>query len=82
LTLSEVDLPNPQNYKYARYEITADFKDTNTGRGLLPTYSINDREGHLNYSEAANRAIASAEKRINSEYKDSLETYLSQLSVK
>ena len=78
LSLSEVQLPNQQN-KFARYEIIANFIDTATRTGLLPSYSINGREGHLNLPEAENRAIAAAERKINTEYRDLLAEYFSQL---
>jgi hypothetical protein len=78
LSLSEVQLPNQQN-KFARYEVIANFTDSATGIGLLPSYSINGREGHLNLPEAENRAIAAAERKIVSEYADLLAESLSQL---
>ena len=77
LVLSDVDSPN-QN-KFARYEITANLIQTNTRQGVVPAYSINGREGHLNHSEARQRAIRAAESKINSDYKELLEEYLSQL---
>ena len=77
LALSDVDSPN-QN-KFVRYEITANFIQTSTRQGVVPAYSINGREGHLNFSEARQRAIRAAEAKINSEYKELLEDYLSQL---
>jgi hypothetical protein len=80
LALTEVQLPaNPQNYKWARYEISAEMIDVKTRQGLLQTYSINDRSGHANLQEAQNRAIADAEKRINTEYKKLLEESLVNL---
>jgi len=78
LNLSEVQLPNQQN-KFVRYEISANFTDTRTGTGLN-SYNINGREGHVNISEAENRAIAAAEKRINEDYSNSLtEAFLTLL---
>jgi hypothetical protein len=70
-----------QTFKYARYVIDANLKDTRSGEVLIP-YNITDREGHNNYSEAVNRAYGSAEKKINKEYGNILKEFLSSLSVK
>jgi hypothetical protein len=78
LALSEVQLPNQQN-KFARYEISAQMIDARSRQGLLQTYSINGREGHLNYSEAQDRAIRAAETKINNEYKELFEESFAQL---
>ncbi|MCL2139482.1 MAG: LPP20 family lipoprotein [Treponema sp.] len=78
LSLSEVNLS--QQYKFARYEITANFIQMSTRQGVFPAYSINDREGHANYPEAEQRAIRKAEARINEEYKNELEKNLSQFN--
>jgi hypothetical protein len=78
LALSEVNLANQAN-KFARYEIAAEMIDVRSRQGLLPTYSINGREGHQNYPEAQERAIRAAEAKINSEYKAELEEKLIQI---
>jgi hypothetical protein len=80
LRLSEVQLPNQQN-KFARYEVDAKLTDTAAGAVLLP-YNFNGREGHLNISEAENRAVAAAEKKINDGYGNVLSEYLSTLLPK
>ena len=78
LALSEVELTGQAN-KFARYEITANLIQTSTRQGVVPTYSINGREGHTTYSEAQQRAVRAAETKINNEYKELLEDHLSQL---
>jgi hypothetical protein len=78
LALSEVELAGQTN-KFARYEITANLIQLSTRQGVVPTYSINGREGHATLSEAQQRAVRAAESKINSEYKDLLEDHLSQL---
>jgi hypothetical protein len=77
LRLSEVTLGNQQN-KFARYEVDANLTDTAEGMVLLP-FNINGREGHLNLPEAENRAVATAEKKINETYGAILSGYLSTL---
>ena len=76
LALSEVTLDNPN--KFSRYEIAADLRDASTRQSEIPVWSINGREGHANYSEAAQRAVRAAEARINSEYKGLLEKSLAK----
>jgi hypothetical protein len=78
LSLSEVQLANQQNI-FVRYEISANLMDIKSKQGLLPVYSINGREGHITLSEAENRAIAAAERRINEEYRNLLEENLLRL---
>jgi hypothetical protein len=80
LTLSEVQLQNQPN-KFARYVVDANLTDTAEGVVLLP-YNINGREGHLNLSEAENRAVAAAEKKITEGYGGILADYLSTLLPK
>ncbi|MDR1100498.1 MAG: LPP20 family lipoprotein [Treponema sp.] len=80
LSLSEVQLPN-QNNKFARYVVDANLTDTAEGMVLLP-FNINGREGHLNLSEAENRAVAAAEKKIKDGYGKILSDYLSTLLPK
>jgi hypothetical protein len=80
LTLSEVQLANPQN-KFARYVVDAKLIDTADSAVLLP-FNINGREGHLNLSEAENRAVSAAEKKINETYGPILSEYLSTLLPK
>ena len=79
LNLEEAVFQNNAN-KFSRYVISANLIDANTRQSVIPNvYSINDREGHANYSEAMQAAIRSAERRINSEYKELLEASLAQL---
>ena len=78
LALSEVQLPNQTN-KFARYEITANLIQRSTNQGVIPAYSINGREGHLNLSEAQQRAVRAAETKINNEFRGELEDHLSSI---
>ena len=82
LNISEVQLQNLQGFKYARYELIAELVDTSTARVVLVPYSINDRQGHASLSEAENRALAAAEKKIGEEYRDELNDYLSRMLPK
>jgi hypothetical protein len=81
LSLAEVVNPNPQNNIFVRYEISANLIQVSTRQGVVPAYNINNREGHRTKSEAENRAIMSAERRISEEYVDMLIEHLSQLIV-
>jgi hypothetical protein len=76
-SFSPVDLPNQPN-KFVRYTLDANLTDTGTGNILLP-YNINGREGHLTQTEAENRAVAAAERKINETYGAILSEYLSTL---
>jgi hypothetical protein len=78
VSFAPVDLPNQQQYKFVRYVVDANLTDTVSGSVLLP-YNINGREGHLNISEAENRAAAAAEKKIGAEYENTLKAYLDGL---
>jgi len=62
--LEDVDLANPNNYKYVRYILTYSLKNRD-GAELLSS-SSNGREGHLTVSEARQRAIRAAEQAIGS----------------
>jgi len=62
--LEDVDLANPNNYKYARYILNYSLKNKD-GAELLSS-SNNGREGHLTVSEARQRAIRAAEQDIAS----------------
>jgi hypothetical protein len=77
VSLSPVDLPGQTN-KFTRYVIDANLMDMNDDTILLP-WNINGREGHLNQSEADNRAIRGAEDKIKKEYSNILKTYLSSI---
>jgi hypothetical protein len=76
LKISEVQLNNPN--KFARYEVSANLIDTGSGRAVLVPYNINGREGHATLSEAENRALAAAEKKIGNEYFSVVQEYLSR----
>jgi hypothetical protein len=76
-SFSPVDLPNQTN-KFVRYTVDANLTDTSTGSILLP-YTITGREGHLNLTEAENRAVSGAERKIAGEYAPRLSEYLSSL---
>jgi len=62
--LEDVNLANPDNYKYARYILTYSLK--NKDGAELFSSSNNGREGHLTESEARQRAIRAAEQNIAS----------------
>ena len=74
---SSVEFPNQQN-KFTRYTIDANLIDTRDASVLLP-FNINGREGHISLSEAENRAVAAAEKKINDTYGTVLSDYLVRL---
>ena len=81
MTVSQADLPNDNNYIYARMELNANLTDTSNGQVLRP-YSFGNpplREGHRTLSEAENRLFTTAERKIDSEYADFLRAYLSRL---
>lgn len=80
LTLSEVALADNPN-KFARYVMDSRLVDRKTGAALLP-YGITGREGHTTLSEAENRAVRAAEKKIKEDYKKAFADYLSKLSAK
>ena len=77
ITISPVELAGNTN-KFVRIELSANLTDTSDGTVLLP-WNFNERHGHLNESEAENRAFSGAERKINDEYKDYLSTYLARL---
>ena len=77
ITTTAVVIANNQN-KFTRIELKADLKETKTGTVLLP-YDFNNREGHSTQEEADNRAYISAERKINAEYVELLNNYLSRL---
>jgi hypothetical protein len=77
VSLTPVDLPGQTN-KFTRYVIDANLMDMNDDTILLP-WNINGREGHLNQSEADNRAIRGAEEKIKKEYSNILKAYLSSI---
>jgi hypothetical protein len=74
VVLDPVDLPNQQN-KFVRYTIEAMLTDSVTGGVLFP-YTVSGREGHISVTEAENRAIAAAERKIKGEYGKLLASYL------
>jgi hypothetical protein len=78
LALEEVKYANNVN-KFARYEIAAQLIDVASRQGLLPTYSIDIREGHQDFTLAQDRAVRVAETRINNEYRGQLEGSLMQI---
>jgi hypothetical protein len=80
VTLDPVDNPNQSN-KFVRYVVVANLMDTTENSVLLP-FSINGREGHLSISEAENRAIMAAEKKINESYGGELSGYFLALLSK
>ncbi|ULQ60835.1 LPP20 family lipoprotein [Brucepastera parasyntrophica] len=82
LSFSPVDMgQGGADNKFVRYTIDARLTDTQTGLVLIP-YSANGREGHLTVSEAENRALRTAEKKVNTDFSDKFAQYLSHLSTK
>jgi hypothetical protein len=77
ITSSVVEIANNQN-KFSRIEVTANLTDTATQAVLVP-FSFNSREGHTSQAEADNRAVLTAERKINSDYAKELKDYLSGL---
>ncbi|MDR1957237.1 MAG: LPP20 family lipoprotein [Treponema sp.] len=77
LELSPVELPGQQN-QFVRYVIEGNLIDTRDASVLLP-FSINGREGHRSLSEAENRAVGVAERKINDTYGGVLAHYLATL---
>ncbi|MDR2481235.1 MAG: LPP20 family lipoprotein [Spirochaetaceae bacterium] len=75
-SLETVDLQNIN--KWARYAIDAQLTDNNSGL-VLQTFTENGREGHINQTEANNRAVLGAAEKIKDEYPASLEDYFSGL---
>jgi len=80
INISSVDNPN-NNFKFVRIVVDLNLRDTATDT-VITTYSFNDRQGHATESEAENRAIAAAEKKINVEFKDFFIEVLGQLLPK
>ncbi len=80
LTLSEVALKNNEN-KFARYIVDARLVDTATGSVLMP-YNAQGREGHATMSEAENRAVRAAERKITEDFNKAFSGYIAQLSQK
>jgi len=80
LSLDEVAFQN-NPYKWIRYVVDANLIDTSTGAVLFP-YNINEREGHTSLSEAENRAVSAAEKKINNDYLNALRLFISQNTKK
>jgi hypothetical protein len=78
VSFEPAELPNQQQYKFVRYVVDANLTDTASGSILLP-YNINGREGQLNITEAENRAVMAAEKKIGAEYENALKAYLDGL---
>jgi hypothetical protein len=63
---------------FSRIELAANLIDTGNGTVLLP-FNFSDRQGHTSQSEADNRVIMAAERKINTEYADFLHDYLFRL---
>ncbi len=80
LALSAVDLPDNPN-KFSRFMVDASLRDTVTGNVLLP-YSVSGRDGHMTQSEADNRAVRLAERKIKGEFGSAFTAYFSGLGGK
>jgi len=77
---NEVVFPNSTN-KFCRFTVSAELIEKSTDSVLLP-FNIVDREGHLTYEEAQNRAVMQAEKKIGEEYPAVFKEYLDSLLPK
>jgi hypothetical protein len=77
VSLEPVDIPGQTN-KFSRCVIDANLMDMNDDTILLP-WNFNLRSGHLNQSEADNRAIRDSEAKIKAEYGNILKAYLSSV---
>ena len=75
VNLSEA--PSAQNI-FVRYEINANFIDTDGNRVLVP-YNISGREGHTSLANAENRVFSAAEKTIAEGFSQALNDYFSRL---
>ena len=77
VSISPVDLPGNPN-TFVRIEISANLVDYDSGLTLI-SWSMNERHGHANVTEAENRAFNSAESKVAEDYKNYLSTYLARL---
>jgi len=80
LSLTEAELKDNPNV-FVRYLVDAELMDTLIGAVILP-YSINGREGHATLSEAENRAVKVAEKKIKADFGKSFADFLRGLQAK
>ncbi len=80
LALSPVELPDNPN-KFARYTVDATLRDAVTGNALLP-YSVSGRDGHTSQSEAENRAVRAAERKIRGDFGTAFTGFVSGLGGK
>jgi hypothetical protein len=78
--MSEVTFPNNTN-KFCSFTVSAELIENSTDSVLLP-FNITDREGHLTYEQAQNRAIMQAEKQIGEKYPEIFKEYLDSLLPK
>jgi len=79
IVMNEVALENQKN-KFVRFVIDAKLRDVKTGTVILP-FSLNGREGHVTISEAENRAMRTAEKKVREAFAPAFTAYLTQLSA-
>ena len=80
VTLQPVTIQGNANV-FTRIEVTANLVDTSDRSVILP-FSFNSREGHISQTEADNRAILVAEKKIGADYAKMLTDHLSRLLPK
>jgi hypothetical protein len=66
------------DFIFCRYTVSANLVERATGSVLFP-FNFTDREGHLTYTEARNRAFVSMEKIINEKYPAAFREYLAAL---
>ncbi|MCL2277399.1 MAG: LPP20 family lipoprotein [Treponema sp.] len=77
IALSQPEYPqNP--LVFAQIQLSANLTDNVTGEIILP-YGFSVRDGHNTAPLAENRAFISAEQRINTEYRKTLDDFLNQL---
>jgi len=67
-----------QTVEEVRYTLNANFVDTTTNQVLVP-FSVTNREGHRNVTEAENRAFVVMERRVVDEYSKLVKDFVTSL---
>jgi hypothetical protein len=79
-SFADVELPDNPN-SFVRYTVDAALKDRVTGNALVP-YTVTGRDGHATKSEAENRAVRAAERKIKGDFGKAFTDYLAGLGGK
>ncbi|MCL2206440.1 MAG: LPP20 family lipoprotein [Treponema sp.] len=66
-------------HQFVRFELVGALEDTAMGNSVMFSFFANGREGHLTQSEAEERAIRQAERRIAEAFTPSFHAYLDNL---